>query len=130
MKNFLKQFLFVFFLVSILTIPFFSLAQISDSSVTDKLKQTGFSAGFSRDTNEFTLSETIGRIVSTALSLIGVVFIILIILGGYQWMTAGGNEEQVSKAKDRIKNAIIGLVITVSAYAIWALIEEYFLNTI
>jgi len=130
MKNFLKQFLFISFLVSILTIPFFSLAQISDSSVTNKLKQTGFSAGFSRDTNEFTLSETIGRIVSMALSLIGVVFMILIILGGYQWMTAGGNEEQVSKAKDRIKNAIIGLVITVSAYAIWALIEEYFLNTI
>ena len=48
----------------------------------------------------------------------GVIFIILIILAGYNWMTAGGEEEKVNKAKQMIYRAIIGLIIIMSAYAI------------
>ena len=130
MKKFLKQFFFVCLLTLIITLPFFTLAQISDSSITDKLRDTGSAAGFDRGTDSLTLSRTIGTIVSTVLSLLGVVFIILIILGGYQWMTAGGNEEQVKGAQSRIKNAVIGLIIVISSYAIWMIIEEYILDRI
>ena len=56
-----------------------------------------------------------GEIVNVLLSFLGVVFLILIIYGGYLWLTAGGNEEQIKKAKGIIKTSIIGIVIILSA---------------
>ena len=41
-----------------------------------------------------------------------------IIYAGYNWMTAQGEEEKVSKAKDTIQRAVIGLIVTIAAYAI------------
>ncbi len=63
-------------------------------------------------------TSTIGIIIQATLSLLGVIFIILMIYGGGLWMTAKGNEQQVDKAKDLITAAIIGLIIVVAAYAI------------
>jgi len=52
------------------------------------------------------------------LSFIGVLFLILMIYGGYTWMTAVGNEQQVTKARTIIVAALIGVLVTVAAYAI------------
>jgi hypothetical protein len=52
------------------------------------------------------------------LSFVGAIFFILIVVSGIQWMTAGGNEEKVTKARTRLVNASIGLAITVAAYFI------------
>ena len=60
----------------------------------------------------------IGRIVGAILAFIGVIFFILMIYGGFMWMTARGNEQQVTRAKDLIMAAIIGLIIVLAAYAI------------
>ncbi|MFC1613614.1 hypothetical protein ACFL23_04815, partial [Patescibacteria group bacterium] len=51
-------------------------------------------------------------------SFIGVLFFIQTIVGGIQWMTAGGNEEKVTSAKTRFTNGIIGIAIVLSAYII------------
>jgi hypothetical protein len=61
---------------------------------------------------------TIGRIINVALSLLGVIVLVIIIYGGFLWMTAGGNDEKVGEAKKWIFGGIIGLVIILSAYAI------------
>lgn len=61
-------------------------------------------------------------IIKTILSILGVIFVILMIFSGFQWMTAGGNEDQVKKSQSRIKNAVIGLVIVILAYSITAFI--------
>jgi hypothetical protein len=50
---------------------------------------------------------------------------VITIIAGYQWMTAGGNEEQVAKAKKNISNAVIGLIIILAAYAITWFIFTY-----
>ncbi|MCF7820682.1 MAG: pilin [Candidatus Pacebacteria bacterium] len=63
-----------------------------------------------------------GRVIGQVLSFLGVIFLILMIVGGIQWMTAGGNQEKVAKAKQLITSAIIGLVIVFSAYAVTAFI--------
>jgi len=60
----------------------------------------------------------IGSIINAALGLLGVILIVLLIYGGFLWMTAGGNSEQVDKAKKIIVNGVIGLVIVMSAYTI------------
>ncbi len=62
----------------------------------------------------------IGNIIKAAISFVGVVFLVLMIYGGYLWMTARGNEQQVEKAKNLISAAIIGLIIVILSYAISA----------
>jgi hypothetical protein len=70
------------------------------------------------------LPTIIGSIVSQALGLVGVIFLILMIYGGFLWMTAQGNEEQIKKAKNIITGAVIGAVIVFMAYAITFFITE------
>lgn len=45
-----------------------------------------------------------------------VVSAVMFMMGGFQYMTAGGSAQRVGNAKQRIKDAIIGLVLTVGAY--------------
>jgi uncharacterized iron-regulated membrane protein len=64
------------------------------------------------------LTTLIGSLVKSAIGLLGIVFLILIVYAGYLWMTARGDEKVVTKAKDTLQRAIIGLIIVVAAYAI------------
>jgi len=83
----------------------------------DNLTTVGGNIGYS--TNEgTTLEVTIGNMIQVILSLLGIFFLILVIIGGYQWMTAGGNEETITKAKKRIINATTGVAVVLGAYVI------------
>ena len=64
------------------------------------------------------LREGVMMIVQLMLGFLGIVAIIIILYGGFVWMTAGGNEENVAKAKKIISAGIIGLVIIFTAFAI------------
>ncbi len=58
------------------------------------------------------------RIIDVALWFLAIIFVVLFIFSGYQWMMAGGNEDTIEKSKARMKNAIIGLVIVLVSWAI------------
>ncbi len=62
--------------------------------------------------------ETAAKIIQVALSLLGIVALVIILAGGFTWMTAGGNEEKTTEARKRIFAGIIGLAIILSAFAI------------
>ncbi|HNZ86738.1 MAG TPA: pilin [bacterium] len=64
-------------------------------------------------------------IISAVLAFLGVIIFILIIFNGFQWMTAGGDEEKVKKSKEAIKNAVIGLAIILCAYVITQFILSF-----
>ncbi|OGH68489.1 MAG: hypothetical protein A3D53_00190 [Candidatus Magasanikbacteria bacterium RIFCSPHIGHO2_02_FULL_45_10] len=64
----------------------------------------------------------VARVIRVALGLLGIIFLILILYGGYLWMTAGGNAEQIAAAKKVLTNGTIGLIIILSAYSIVLLI--------
>ena len=61
---------------------------------------------------------TIASIIKVAMGLLGIVAVAIILIGGFTWMTAGGNEEKVGEAKKWIFAGIIGLAIILSAYAL------------
>ncbi len=61
---------------------------------------------------------TVSNVIRAFMGLLGIVAVVIILLGGFKWMTAGGEEEKVSEAKKLIISGIIGLVIIMSAYAI------------
>lgn len=85
---------------------------------SDQMKSFKGSAGFSETHAE----SIVATIIKTILGLLGILFVVLMIMGGFQWMTAGGNEESVKKAQGRIKNAVIGLIIIVMAYGVTAFV--------
>ncbi len=58
------------------------------------------------------------RIVLTIMTLIGTIFFALTVYAGFLWFTAGGNEEQVEKAKKLLRDGVIGLVIILCSYTI------------
>ncbi|MCX6785260.1 MAG: pilin [Candidatus Komeilibacteria bacterium] len=66
-----------------------------------------------------------GKMITMALGFIGVLFLLLILYSGFQWMSAGGNEEAVTKAKTRVINGTIGLVITLGAFIITNTLFSY-----
>ncbi|MEK7158873.1 MAG: pilin [Patescibacteria group bacterium] len=60
----------------------------------------------------------IGGVIKVLLGILGVIFLIIIVFAGVKWMTAHGEPKDIETAKDSIRQAIIGLGITLSAYAI------------
>ncbi len=64
------------------------------------------------------VAQIVALIINSVLGLLGVIFLVLIIYAGFLWMTATGNDEQVTKAKNILIRAIIGVIIIVAAYAI------------
>lgn len=60
----------------------------------------------------------VGRIIQIALSFLGVIAIVLIMYAGFLWMTSGGEEEKMGRAKKILLNSVIGLIIILSAWAI------------
>ena len=84
-------------------------------------KKTGTEAGFSVDSGGAPQKEFIvafSQFATGAAVLLGVLFMILIIYAGLLWMSAQGNEQQVTKAKQMILGAAVGIIIVVSARAI------------
>ena len=74
------------------------------------------------------LRETVGAIIKVALGFLGVVAVVVVLIGGFQYMTAGGSEEKVSKARKWIISGIIGLAIILSAYAITSFVVDSLLK--
>lgn len=59
---------------------------------------------------------TTANIINWGLGILGLFFLILMLYGGFLWMSAQGNEESVTKAKKVIMGAVIGLVIILASY--------------
>jgi hypothetical protein len=121
---------FRFLNISALSLLFLPLAVRAYSFLDESgLKKTADGTGhanlkiFGGNAN---LVETIGRFIEILLSFVGVIFLILTIYGGFKWMTARGNEQEVTKAQDLLKNAAVGLAIVLLAYGLTFLIVLYF----
>ena len=63
-------------------------------------------------------TDTITSIINVALGLLGVVAVVIILVAGFKWMTAGGNDDKVTEARKMLFAGIIGLAIILSAWAI------------
>lgn len=76
-----------------------------------------------------TLPTMAGKIIGAALSLLGVVFLVLMVYGGILWMTAHGNAEQLKKSREIIIAAIVGLIVVLLAYALTSFIMNSLATT-
>ncbi len=112
------------FLAGALALPVLAAPKIGfeKNGLTAAIAEGG---GYDKGVNEYTLSQSIGQVIKVILSLVGTIFFVLTIYAGFLWMTASGNDEQVTKATDILKAAAIGIVITMAAYGITAFVVIY-----
>ncbi len=97
----------IFLLLAVLVLPLVAGAQFRNPS--DPSDPVG---------SVNTATEIIIRIVEILLAIAGLVAVIFLIVGGFRYITAGGNEETAESAKKTITNAIIGIVIIILAFVI------------
>lgn len=130
---FRKIVIFSLFSVAIFSVAFFSLspralaADDLNGLNTTAGKVSAFASQVSSTDDNFIQTKA-GQIIGTILSFVGVLFLILMIYAGVMWMTAQGNDQQVTKAKDLLINSIIGLIIIFAAYALTNFIGGFVSN--
>ena len=90
------------------------------SGATDKAKAgldaAAPGAGFSTPAAD--PAGVIGKALKVVTSILGIIFVIIVVYGGITWMTAGGNADQVKKARSMLIEGVLGMAVTMGAYAI------------
>ena len=109
-------------LVMMIALPLIANGQIDQ--INDQLNNTVSGTGL----NKSDLIQVINAVIKIILSLLGVIAVIIILWGGFQWMTSGGNEESIGAAKKRIGAGVAGLIIVFLAYAIASFVLEKLAN--
>lgn len=107
--------LFVVAMMLVVSAMFVMPVMAQDASGTD-FGMVEIGANIPLGTNDFI--PTVTSIINVALGLLGVVAVVIILVAGFKWMTAGGNDEKVGEARKMLFAGIIGLAIILSAWAI------------
>lgn len=117
MKKIILKHLLVFAMLAFLVIPAVSFATTTPGQITAQ------SLGLDTINSNTDLSkqdplQTVAKLINTVMLLLGIIAVGIVLLGGFKWMTAGGNDEKVTEAKKLMGSGLIGLVIILSAWGI------------
>ena len=69
-------------------------------------------------TEENALPTIVINLINLVLGFLALIAIVIVLIGGFEWMTAGGNDDKVKTAQNRLKYGLIGLVIIFVAYGL------------
>jgi len=119
MKNYIYKislWAFAFWFLLNLTAGNLANAQSLEKQITANLNVVG-EVGYVTQ-KPANLQTVAGNILNVALGLMGIIFTIYLIYGGYLWIIAAGNKEEIDKAKKIITNSIIAVIIIFAAFAI------------
>jgi len=116
--------LLVFGATTVLT-PIQANAEFAPGSPTGALDSVGENSELKGD-DPF---EIIAKLVNIALGLLGIVFFLLLLFAGWKWMTARGDTGKTEEATKLITQAVVGLIIILSAKAISTFAIEQLVNS-
>lgn len=71
---------------------------------------------------------TAARIINVALGFLGIIAVVIVLIGGFQYMISGGNDQKTAEARQLIFAGIIGLAIILSAWAITSFVISRLVN--
>ena len=71
-----------------------------------------------------TLGDLIGNVIRLIFFIAGLYALVLLLLGGFEWVSSGGDDKKLSTARGKIINAIIGLVVMVATLTLVILLEQ------
>ena len=116
MKKFSK-FLFSLIALSLLVLP---TATMAAAPTTEQLGITGTNGVDSQGLNLVATNpiKTATNLINTAMMFLGLIAVVIILVGGFKWMTAMGSEDNIKKAKELMVAGVVGLVIILAAWGI------------
>ncbi|MFA5359826.1 MAG: hypothetical protein WC349_02600 [Patescibacteria group bacterium] len=122
-KKYFKKALIILTLFIIISASFYFIKSVNaeggaQASIKTQLEAAGQPWGGGTPTGNSSLGGIMAVAIKAFLGLLGIIFLVLIIYAGFTWMTAQGEEEKVTRAKETLQRAIIGLIIIVAAYSI------------
>ncbi|MFH1620522.1 MAG: pilin [Patescibacteria group bacterium] len=98
------------------TLAFPALTMATDALNTNDLGVGAISSSIKLGSGD--IRQTAARIINVALGFLGIIAVVIVLLGGFKYMIAGGNEDKTAEARKLIVSGIIGLAIILSAWAI------------
>lgn len=128
MKKALKSIVPLLMLTAILILPYLVFAQNTNDSIDpiEKLNTVAVTNG--PYSTSKTLPQIIGLVINGVLSLLGIIFIVLVVTAGIKWMTAGGSQDKVKSATTTIQRSVIGLIVIASSWALWNFVLQYLIK--
>jgi len=96
-----------------------TLAQLTNPVLPEKLGGTGTAQGGS------VVGLLVSNIVGIFLIIAALFAFVYLLTGGLQWITSGGEKQQLEQARNKITNAMIGLIIVAGSYALFTLIGNF-----
>ncbi len=125
MKKTLKN-LAVFAVLAILVVPIFTAPALAQSASDPYgINAVDQSLDNTLGKKNEDPRQIIGRFIKFALGFLGLIAVGIILIGGFKWMTSGGNEEKTKDAKNLIGAGVIGLVIVLASWGLasWLITE-------
>jgi hypothetical protein len=124
-KTMKKALVFASLLLVIAPILSFALpAQAIDFGLNEA-NEIGLPGGTSNDPKALAVT-----IIQYLMSFLGLIAVVVILWGGFQWLTAGGNESRVESAKKTIIAGVIGLIVVIAAFAIVTIVIGFATNIV
>jgi CBS domain containing-hemolysin-like protein len=96
--------------------------------VTKQLDAAGTTSGMGTTKSIKDPRQVIADVIQIALSIVGIIFVVLIVMSGYWLITSAGEEDKITEAKSTLKAAIIGIIVVLSAYAITEFVAKRMYN--
>ncbi len=119
----MKKKLISLFIISLFVVPFLALAPAHAEDVNNifglnYVDNNTTSGGQNIALGSRDPRTMAAQLINVILTLLGVIAVVIVLLGGFKWMTAAGNEDKVGEAKKILAAGVIGLVIILAAWGI------------
>ena len=116
MSKYLTSFILVIFSIFFITLPV--SADIMGVNIVGNAIELG-----NDDPRRVTV-----QIINIVLGFLGLIAVIVVLFGGFKWMTSCGNQENVGKAKKLLISGLIGLVIILLSWGITSYVVRQMTN--
>lgn len=100
---------------------------LAQADLTTPLNNAGSQPFGPPETNpDLAIGQRVSYVLSIFLGFLGTITFIIMLYGGFLWLTARGNDDQVATAKKYLFNGVIGTIIIMAAYSITFFITSRF----
>jgi len=126
----ISKYLISLAILALIAIPLLSLPALAQNNDPYGINNVNNGLNGSLGGSNTDLRTIIARIINFALGFLGIIAVVIILFGGFKWMTAAGNEDKVSEARKLLVAGIIGLVIILAAWAVSTFVISAISNSI